>query len=59
MMNDAKTKEIKTLINDMFANDKSPSETFGMSWDMLSKIENDQPNLTCNTYGKKTPIKAG
>jgi hypothetical protein len=52
-MNEVKIQEIKTLISDLFANDKTPSETFDMSWDMLSNIENDQPALTCKTYGKE------
>jgi hypothetical protein len=53
MMNEAKIQEIKTLVGQLFADGKTPSETFGMSWDMLAKIENDRPELTCTKDGKQ------
>jgi hypothetical protein len=52
-MTEAKIQEIKTLVGNLFANGKTPSETFGMSWEMLSKMENDHPKITCSAHDKK------
>jgi hypothetical protein len=51
MMTEAKIQEIKTLVAKLYADGKHPSETFGMSWEMLSQMENDHPEITCKAHG--------
>ena len=40
-------KKVETLAKELFKDGKDPSETFGFNWEMLSKIENDLPEITC------------
>ena len=42
-------EKIKAFIADLYKNGEQPCERFGMSWDSLSKLEKNVPELTCRT----------
>lgn len=39
--------ELKQFAAKAYANGKTPSERFGMTWEMLSELEQNNPQLTC------------
>lgn len=41
------TSELKQFAAQMYAEDKTPSERFGMTWEELSTLEKENPELTC------------
>ncbi|MDW6019953.1 hypothetical protein SBW85_19800 [Vibrio plantisponsor] len=41
------TSELKQFAAKVYANGKTPGERFGMSWEMLSDLEEKNPQLTC------------
>ena len=49
-------KKIKAFVANLHANGKKPSERFGMSWDALSKLEKEVPELTCRTLHNGSQI---
>ena len=45
-------KEIKAFISGLFADGKTPSEAFGTSWQQLSELEANHPEITIKTAAK-------
>lgn len=45
------TSELKQFAAKIYANGKTASDRFGMTWDMLSQIEDKNPQLTCKQGG--------
>ncbi|MEN2271869.1 hypothetical protein AAGF18_19795 [Vibrio diabolicus] len=45
--------EVKQFVTDLFAGGKTPSERFGMTWDTLSSLEHQVPELTCKSENNK------
>ncbi|WP_445773422.1 hypothetical protein [Shewanella sp.] len=40
-------KEVQDFVLELFADGKTPSERFGMTWASLSQLERNIPELTC------------
>lgn len=49
----AKAADIKAFVAVMYENGKTPSGTAGMSWESLSELEKQIPELTYKTLGQK------
>ena len=44
--------EMQAFIANLYKDGKKPCESFGMSWESLSKLEEQVPELTCKTLEK-------
>jgi hypothetical protein len=44
-MENISTKEIKNFVSELFANGKSPLQSCGLSWEMLSEMERTHPEI--------------
>lgn len=50
-MNDNDRKEITSIVQEMFANGKEPTDVMGLSWDDLSGLEKAHPEITLREGG--------
>lgn len=57
-MNNVDKNQIKKTVANMFADGKLPGDEFGLTWDMLSKMENDCPELTSRANSKSEHPKS-
>lgn len=39
--------ELKKFVSNLYSNGKKPCERFGLTWDSLSTLEKNVPELTC------------
>ena len=46
-MNLPTNQEISNIIDGLYQNGKTPSQAFGMDWEVLEKIEKADPEFTC------------
>ncbi|MGF1762466.1 hypothetical protein [Aliivibrio kagoshimensis] len=48
-MNNIQTNraELKEFVASLYADGKTPCEQFGVSWEQLSELEKDVPQITC------------
>lgn len=44
--------EMKAFVANLYKDGRKPCERFGMSWESLSELENEVPELTCKTLDK-------
>ncbi|CAM4044228.1 hypothetical protein [Vibrio neonatus] len=45
-------QKVNEILSNMYKNGKSPSERFGLTWDSLSELESNNPQLTYKTAHK-------
>ena len=57
-MNNVDKNQIKKTVENMFADGKFPGDKFGLTWDALSKMENDCPELTSRANSKSEHPKS-
>lgn len=51
-------EHLNAFVDELYADGKKPCERFGMSWDELSKIEAENPALTCKTLAQENLKRA-
>lgn len=53
LMNGIDREKIKKTVSEMFKDGKMPGDEWGLTWDVLSKMENDCPELTIPNFKER------
>lgn len=57
-MNRVDKNQIKEIVASMFADGKLPGDEFGLTWDALSEMEHECPQLTSRAGNKNDQPKS-